>query len=120
MKRLSDYKGEEALELWADLLEPLTNIFADKEMIATFKSGKPKMLIAKDILSKHKTDAKDILLRIDPSPLDGMNILTRLVAILVDVGDNEDIKPFFVSAVQEKTENESFGSPTESTEVGEN
>lgn len=120
MKRLSDYKGEDALELWADLLEPITSIFADKEMIASFRSNKPKMLVAKDILSKHKKEAKEILLRIDPSPLDGLNIVTRLVAILADIGDNEDIKPFFVSAVQEKTEHESSGSPTESTEDAEN
>lgn len=120
MKRLSDYKGEEALNLWVDLLEPITNIFADKEMITAFKSGKPKMLVAKDLLSKHREDAEKILLRIDDTPLNGLNVLTRLVAIIVDIGENEDIKPFFASAVQGKMENESSGSPTENTEDAEN
>ena len=120
MKRLSDYKGEEALDLWADLLDPITSIFGDKEMVAVFKSDKPKMLMAKDILSRHRADAEKILLRIDPTPLDGLNILTRLVAIIVDIGENEDIKPFFVSAVQGKTENGSSGLPTENTEGAEN
>lgn len=120
MKRLSDYKGEEAIDLWADLLEPLTVIFSDKELIENIKSGKAKMLIAKDVITAHKKEAEEILLRIDPTPLDGMNIITRLIAILVDIGDNEDIKPFFGSAVQEKMDKESSGSPTENTGVAEN
>lgn len=120
MKRLSDYKGEEAIDLWADLLEPLTSILGDTEMMKEIQSGKPYMLVAKDVLSRHKAEAEKILLRIDPTPLDGMNVVTRLVAIIIDIGNNEDIKPFFVSAVQGKTENESSGSVTESTGVKEN
>lgn len=121
MKRLSEYKGEEAIELWADLLEPLTAILGDKEIAKIIQSGKPKTLWAKEILRLHKSDAEQILLRIDPTPLDGLNILTRLLAIVVDIGENEDIKPFFVSAVQaEQTSDVFSGNATESTEGAEN
>ena len=33
MKRLSDYQGEEAIELWADLLDPISDILTDKEKL---------------------------------------------------------------------------------------
>ena len=75
MRKLSDYKGDEAIELWADLIEPIAMILADKSMEATIKSGKPKIVVAKEILKAHKKEATEILLRIDPEPLTGLNIM---------------------------------------------
>ena len=40
MKKLSDYQGEEALELWADLIEPMSEILVDPEMKKVFESKK--------------------------------------------------------------------------------
>ena len=116
MKRLSDYKGEEAIELWADLIDPLTAILSDEEIVDVVRSKKPKILIAKTILKNHSKDAEEILLRIDDSPIDGLNIVLRLVAILSEIGGNEELKSFFGYAEQVKTENESSGSPMENTE----
>lgn len=120
MKRLSDYKGDEAIELWADLLDPLTEILTDPEVASVTKQGLPPIVIAKTILKKHKIAAADILLRIDPEPLDGINIVMRLVNILVEVGERSELKSFFGYAAQERMESESTGSVTEITEVGEN
>ena len=119
MKKLSDYQGEAAIELWADLLEPLTAILGDAEIAKVVQSGKPRMMIASTILKNHKKEAEEILLRIDPEPLDGLNIVVRLVGILVEIGERPDIKAFFGFAAQEKMESESSGSPTASTEDGE-
>ncbi len=119
MKKLSDYKGDEAIELWADLLDPLTNILGDKKIQSVIQSGKPKLIIAKEILKEHKKDAVDILLRIDPEPINGLNIIVRLVAVVTDIGKDEEIKAFFGYAEQEQTESESGGSVTENTEVEE-
>ena len=119
MKRLSDYKGDEAIELWADLLEPLTEILTDKEIANTFRSGKSKILIAKTILKDHKKDAEKILLRIDPTPIDGLNIVLRLVALLGELGESEELKSFFGFAEQVKMANESFGSVTANIEAEE-
>lgn len=120
MKKLSDYQSDEAIELWADLLEPLTVILGDSAVQNDLKSGKSKIGIARDILKAHSNEAKEILLRIDPEPINGLNIILRLVALLAEIGKNEDIKSFFGYAVQEKTDSESFGSATENTEAGEN
>lgn len=120
MKKLSDYKGDEAIELWADLLEPLTIILGDTKLQEMIKSGKPKMMIAKEILKAHQKEAAEILLRIDPEPINGLNIILRLIAVLSDIGENEEIKGFFGYAEQASDSSESSGSVTENTEAEEN
>lgn len=115
MKKLSDHKGEEAIELWADLLEPMTNILGDPKMAKLLKSKKAPLIIAKGILEAHKKDAVEIMLRIDPTPIDGLNILTRLVGLVLEFMNNPDMKDFFGSAGQEQTADESFGNATAST-----
>lgn len=119
MKKLTDYKGDEALELWADLLDPLSVILTDEAIRKVVQSGKSKMDIAKEVLKKHKKEAVKILLRIDNTPIDGLNIITRLMALLSDIGQNDEIKGFFGYAEQAKTESESSGSPTGNTEAQE-
>lgn len=120
MKKLSDYKGDEAIELWADLLDPLTTILGDKAVQNVIRSGQSKMAIAKSILNAHKSEAVEILLRVDPTPIDGLNIILRLVALLADIGQNDEIKSFFGFAEQATTESESSGSVTENIEGAEN
>ena len=119
MKKLSDYKGDEAIELWADLLEPMTAILGDTKVVNVIKSKKPPMIIAKEILKEHSAEAKKILLRIDDTPINGLNIVVRLVTVLADIGQSEEIKSFFGYAEQAKTESESIGSPTENIKVVE-
>lgn len=119
MKKLSDYTGDDAIELWADLLDPLTRILSDKKVETIVKSGKSKLLIAKEILKSHKKDATEILLRIDPEPINGLNIILRLIALLTDIGQNEEIKSFFGYAAQAKTDSESSGFVMENTEEEE-
>jgi len=120
MKKLSDYTGDEAIELWADLLEPLTAILGDKKVVKVIQSKKPPMIIAKEILKEHSKEAKEILLRIDNTPIDGLNIVVRLVTVLQDIGQSEEIKSFFGYAEQAKKESGSTGSPTENIKVIEN
>lgn len=120
MRRLSDYKGDDAIELWADLIEPVTSIIADKEIKTVVQSGESKMKIASTVLKKHKAEAEKILLRIDPEPLDGLNIVLRLCTLLMEMGENEEIKSFFGYAEQAKTDSAPIGSQSENTEVEEN
>ena len=121
MKKLSDYKGDEAIELWADLLEPITGILSDKAVADTVKSGKAVLMIAREVLKTHKNDAAKILLRIDNSPLDGLNILLRLAELIKEISESEELKSFFgFPVLSVKTDNASSGSVTENTEVAEN
>lgn len=119
MKRLSDYQGEEAIELWADLLDPLTEILSNEKVRKVVQSGQPKLLIAKEILKSCRNEAIEILERIDPEPVDGLNIIVKLVGLLTEIGQNDEIKSFFGYAVQGKTDEGSSELPTESTEAAE-
>lgn len=120
MKKLSDYNGDEAIELWADLLDPLTIILTDENVRNVIRSKKSKIEIAKTLLKNHKSEVITIMLRIDSTPIDGLNIVTRLIALLSDIGSNEEIKSFFGYAEEVKTDSESSGLHMVNTEAKEN
>lgn len=117
MKKLSDYKGEDAIEIWADLLTPLGAIINDEKIAKAVTSGENRILIAKQILESHKKEATEILLRIDNTELNGLNILIRLANILQELGESEELKSFFGYAEQVTMGNEYSGSATENTEA---
>lgn len=119
MKRLTDYEGEEAIDLWADLLDPISTIINDKNVANVIRSGASRIAIAQEILKNHKKETIQILLRIDQEPVNGLNLVVRLVEILADIGNNEEIKPFFGLSAQEKMEEESSGSAMVNTEAEE-
>ena len=117
MKKLSDYKGNEAIELWADLLDPLSNIFTDKAIADTVHAGKSKIEIAKMIIKNHSQDAVNILTRIDDEPINGLNIIVRLVELITEIGQDETIRRFFGFAAEQTSE--FSGSATVNTEATE-
>ena len=119
MKKLTDYKDDAAIELWADLLDPLSEILTDDKIRKVVQSGKSKMDIVKEILKRHRKQATKILLRIDDTPIDGLNIIVRLVDLVTDIGNNEEIRGFFGYAEQDQTEKESSGSAMENIEEQE-
>jgi hypothetical protein len=116
MKKLSDYKDEQAIELWADLLDPLVEIFKDQRIIDAFRSGKPTIVLAQEMIKSHANEVSKMLLIVDPTPLNGLNILIRLVGVLNELMEDPTLSDFFgLSAVAKKQET-SFGSATENTE----
>lgn len=116
MKRLSDYKNEEAIELWVDLMDPILNIFEDEEVRRGVIGEASALRKAQTILRLHKGDAVKLLLRIDPTPVTGLNIITRLIDVLSEIENSEEFGSFFGSHRQGVTEDESSGSATENTE----
>ena len=116
MKRLSDYKDEEAVELWANLLDPFINIFKDEDVRGMFAAKKPSILIAQEMLKSHKKDVSAIMLIIDPTPLDGLNILIRLVTMINEMFEDPTLRSFFGSSAGVNKVEIPFGSATENTE----
>lgn len=116
MKRLSDYKGEEAIELWGELLEPVTAMLANPNVAAAAKGGKPMLDIAKVLLTENAKEVEKVLLTIDDTPLTGFTIPVRLISLLNEMQESEELQGFFGSAEQ-KTVNVSSGSATENTEA---
>lgn len=117
MKRLSDYKDDAAFDLLADLLEPISVIFADREIRTIW--NKPKIEVAKYILKNHKKAATDILKAIDDSiEITPISILKGVIEIITDIEKDPTIKDFFKSAEQESGAAVTSGSATENTEDG--
>ena len=118
MKKLSDYKNEEAIDLWMDLLEPIGNILQNDRIKTAYKSGNSPLKIAQEIIKECRNDAVTILLRIDPEPINGLNIVVRLVDIIMEFDQSEELKDFFHSAGT-VTKGASSGNATANTEDAE-
>ena len=113
MKKLSDYKGADAVELWADLIDPIINIVGDPEIQPLIRSQQPPLKIAQAVIKKYAEPACEILLRIDPTPIDGLNVITRLVDVMTEVMENPTVRSFFPSVAGGKKEETPSGSATE-------
>lgn len=121
MKKLADYQGEKAIELWANLIEPMFAIIGDSEVTDLWrKKNTPIYKIASTILKTHKKEASEILLAIDDTPINGINVFPRTIGILLEFFNNSEARLFFGFAEQEKTQKEFSGSAMENTEDGEN
>ena len=114
MKKLSDYQGEEAIELWADLLEPCMAIFTEPAVKEAY-GKKPMLEVAKIILKTKAKEATEMLTRIDDTPLNGANAFLRLSTVLTDMMTDDSARSFFGFAAQETPEQEHSGSATENT-----
>lgn len=101
MKKLSDYKGEDAIEIVAELFEPFSQILENPEVKEIFKTEKKVVKIAGAVLKTSKKEVEQILLIIDPAPLTAVNVLFRFISFLNDLMEDEQFSDFFTSALQE-------------------
>lgn len=116
--RLSDYKGEEALDLIADLMEPVSKILEDKEFQKQVEGGDNAGMLkaAKILLKHHKRECIEILARIDGIPFEQYNptVFTLTKKVVELLGDKE-VQELFTSQGQIE-EAANFGSATENIE----
>lgn len=125
MKKLSDYTGSEAIEIWGKLLVPISDIVVAIQKDAkikeemTLKNGSQLELISK-LMVHFSKEISAILLLVDDTPIDAINMLPRTISIFGEMMKNPSIASFLALVPQEKTENEFTGSVTENTEEGTN
>ena len=119
--KLSEYKGEQALDMLADLIEPAAAIMADKEISNAAKANLPKIKIVKTAIKNHKPEVIEIMAILDgEDPEDyaeKVNLFT-LPAKLLEILNDPDLMSLFTLQGQNKEETNS-GSATESTEESE-
>lgn len=119
--KLSEIKGEAALDAVADIIEPLSIIVADKQFMQDYKT-KPKLLVIKSVLKGHKQEVLQILAVLDQKSIEEymetVNLLTLPMQIL-DVVDDPEFEMLFRSQGQ-ITEKTSSGSAMVNTEASEN
>lgn len=118
MRKLSDYQGEEAIELLGEILEPTMLILADKE-VSEGTGERTALKLATIILKKHPHEILEILARLDgeePSTYK-CNILT-LPSKIIQILNDKDLMDFFASQTAEMLKSAS-GAVTANTEEEE-
>ncbi len=118
--KLSEYKGEQALDLLADLMEPAMVIMADKEISRLAKANMPKIKLVKVAIKNHKREVIEILAILDgeePKNYAEKVTLFTLPAKLLEIFNDPDLMSLFTS--QGQTTETSSGSATESFEESE-
>ena len=117
--RLSDYENEEALDLLAELIDPVARIMADKKVKNMADSKKPVLLIASFILKNHKKEAIEVVAALHrENPKTYRFTAISLLNDLVDIMNDEEVLGLFYSQGQTGERNSS-GSATASTEESE-
>lgn len=95
--RLSDYKNEAALELFADMMDPVGRILADEEIKAAF-SAQPidKAGVVKMLMKKRSAEVLEILRLIDGGNPDTWEIsfLQIPVKLMELISDSEVLMLF--------------------------
>jgi hypothetical protein len=109
--KLSDIKGERAVEVIADLIEPIANIASDKECADLFSvkpvKGEDKNVSARKhlvkkvplLLKTHKRDVIQIIATLDGKEVNDMNLFS-ITAALIGMVQDEALIELFTSAAR--------------------
>jgi len=110
--RLSEFKGEEALEVLADIIEPCSVILADPEVKSGFESGK-KLKLVSLIMRKYKREILNIMAILDKA--DPQTYAPNLVEIpkkIIELLNDPDVINLFTLQAQ-SNESTNSGSASE-------
>lgn len=98
MRSLSSYKGEEALDVLADLIDPITEILSDpKNRVGKF-TKENRMDIISNCIKNHKKAVLQILARLEGVPVDKYECtIFSLPSALLQILNDEELADFFIS-----------------------
>ena len=113
---MRELTNEEALDLFADLIEPCAEILADKDVEKGFR--KAPIYAVKAAIKNHKKAVVMILALVDGVPVEDykVNVLTLPIKAL-ELFNNPMVQQLFTFQGQ-KNADKSSGSVTENTEDG--
>lgn len=121
MRKLSEIQNEDAIDVLADLLDPIAEISKDKEVRAPKKLEdgtevpKTRLEIVQTILKRHKRAVIQILAILDGVPLEEYKInMIQIPAKVYECLNDKDILAFFQSQGLNLSDAPS-GSATENT-----
>ena len=121
MRKLSDYKDEQALDLLAEVFEPAVTIMSDNEFLTAF--DKNRLQAVKIAIKNHKNEVMQILAAMEGVPVEEYHcsifvLPIRLGEIIMQIMNNPDLMAFFTQQGEKKSKT-TFGSATASTEEEE-
>lgn len=112
--KISDFKGNEAIEILADIMMPISAIVNDDEFKSQIAKREPLMNTVTYILKNHADDVLDMYEPLTKEKREEATP-TKIIKLLVDIANDPDISGLFFS--QGQTEDAtSSGSAMESTE----
>jgi hypothetical protein len=107
--KLSEIKGDRALEVIADIMEPISNLVSDPAVKKIFENRKKEPVIKKlpEVIKSHKPDIYKMLATLEGVNVEEYKKTTSLIKIIQDFTDmimDESIQQLFISAkpVEEK------------------
>lgn len=124
MRKLSDVKGDKALDFWIDILEPMTAI-ANNPVVQQYQKGIKKGTIAQmvtDILKSNREEIWTILSVFHGKPVATLKKQTSALSLkndCLEIFNMEGFTDFFLSAFGIQSMQMTSGSPTENTEADE-
>lgn len=92
MKKLSEFKGDKALDVIADLIEPCADIFGDEEVQEAYNNKENRIKLARLVLKKHRKETIQILSLLSDKPTDefeNVSIIDILKMVVTVFNDNE-------------------------------
>lgn len=96
MKKLSEFKGEKALDVIADLIEPCSVIFTDQEIVDGWDDRKARIKLAKKILTKYKKECIDMLCVLNECTPDEFDLnAIQILQQIVEIFNDEELTAFF-------------------------
>lgn len=94
--KLSEIKGEKAIEVFADLLEPVGVILSDEEITKLIRNDAPKLEIVQKMLKKHAKDVVKMMAVIDDVPVEKYEVnFVTLPAKLIELFNDEAVTQLF-------------------------
>ena len=96
MRKLSEIKGEEALDVLAEIIEPAAEIFADENVKNALKSEKNTIKAAKIILKGHKKAILALMAALEETPVEEYKpTLLALPALILGVLNDPELNSLF-------------------------
>lgn len=116
--KLTDIKGEQALDVLADILEPAAEIMSDKEFLAHARGGS-KLKAARVAIKNHKTAIITIMALLNGKTVDEyeFNLLSLPLEVLQLLNDPDAMVLFQLQGLN--VDAGRFGSATEDTQEAE-
>ncbi len=99
MKKISDFKNEDAVEVLADIIEPCSAIINDADVKKEF--AKDRMKAISMALKKYKKEIVQILARLEDVPVEEFTCTpVTLVSKVLEVLNDKDLNDFLSSLAQ--------------------
>lgn len=119
MRKISDYRDEDALDLLADIMEPAVEILADETVRKTFETEN-RMKLASVAIKNHKESVMQILARLEGVPREEYHCtIFTLPAVVLEVLNDQELLGFFTAQARTMSTAASSGKPTANIEAVE-